>query len=363
MQYLRLFLQNDHFFHPKRLVWKEAEPKTETLKAKREEPSWEELMQTADFLEYAKETCDATREEGQEALECRIRSLKEGEEIVKFKRFIDELGEKFLRQLPEFKYRTAKETSKRFKLLQEVTDMQAIMTRFEEAENYEIKPYRRGKTPAIIIFEYPDGKTEEYPLELSTKQKHVLWGTIGEGARESLKKEGVAEVRARGKFERKLEEMQTEVLQGTEGSLEKLREEMIQLATKDRKKIKEAQKKLSQDAADRAKKRETPGDVYSMLLDLKNKGKISANFPEDLLEELSQGPFYEINKLLRETGGDFTNITDEQRERGRNVLDDYKSIIASYYGIEGEDPLRYLDDNAPQVLRDLNKILGTFGII
>lgn len=189
MKHFKNSYKNSDFFKPQRPVWQKTVPKPETLKAKREEPSWEELMQTADFLEYAKHTCNTAKEEGKEALECRIRSLKEGEEIVRFKRFIDELGEKLLKQHPEFKYRTAKETSKRFKLLQEVADMQAIMTRFEEAESYEIVPYRRGKTPAMIVFEYPDGKTEEYPLELSTKQKHMLWETIKGGTKESEKKE------------------------------------------------------------------------------------------------------------------------------------------------------------------------------
>ncbi len=100
MKHFKNFYKNPGFLTTQRLVWKEAEPKPETLEAEREGPSWEEVLETSDFLEYAKQTCDISKEEGQEALECRIRSLKEGEEIVKFKRFIDELGEKFLKQLP-----------------------------------------------------------------------------------------------------------------------------------------------------------------------------------------------------------------------------------------------------------------------
>ena len=124
MQYLRLFPQNNHFFKPKRLVWQETEPKPETLKSAKEEPSWEEALESADFIKDIEQTCDTAREEGKETLECRIRSLMEGKELVQFRRFIDELGEKFLKQLPESKYRYTKETSKRLEALKEITDLQ-----------------------------------------------------------------------------------------------------------------------------------------------------------------------------------------------------------------------------------------------
>ena len=111
MHYLQLFPQHNNFFKPQRLVWQETEP-SEATEAK-EEPSWEEVLESADFIKDIRQTCDTAKEEGREALECRIRSLMEGKELVKFKRFVDELGEKFLKQLPEPKYRYAKETSKR----------------------------------------------------------------------------------------------------------------------------------------------------------------------------------------------------------------------------------------------------------
>ncbi len=329
MQYLRLFPQNNHFFKPQRLVWQEAEP-SETAGTE-EEPSWEEVLETSDFLEYAKQTCDTAKEEGQEALECRIRSLKEGEEIVKFKRFIDELGEKFLKELPEFKYRAAKETSKRFKLLQEATDMQAIMTRFEEAESYEIVPYRRGKNPAMIIFKYapdeenPEGATEEYPLEVSFEEKKRIFGGGLGAIRKGLAKRESAGAR---ETERRYTEEEIERLDREVG---REREEIIE----------------------RARYLKTPDDAYREL------HRITTYLPNDVLEGLSK-PLARWADILSEARIDPTTGDMKMDAADFDMLnaleDKLKIILESYYGAG------YWHSMSKEQQRDLEAIGKTFGV-
>ena len=154
MRYLYLFPQNDHFFKPKRLVWEEGEPQPS-------EAPKSEAGKTLEFLEQADASCIAKK--GSEAVQKKICSLAEMEktpEAVRLRQFIDELGEKYLNTLDG--YENVKNPFERFLALLEVTDFDAIMERFNEAESYEVKPYVRGKNPAMIIFAYYPPQSAEH---------------------------------------------------------------------------------------------------------------------------------------------------------------------------------------------------------
>ena len=116
--------------------------------------------------------------------------------------FIDEVSKAIL-EGREYRYA---DPIRRAELLQEVIDLEAIITRYGEAEDYTIEPHRRGKNPAMIIFQYapdeenPEGTTEEYPLEMSSREKKEAIGKGAEALKESVKKDEAAEARARRKF-------------------------------------------------------------------------------------------------------------------------------------------------------------------
>jgi len=200
MRYLHLFPQNNHFFKPGRLVWQEDEPKPSEAPKSEEE-------KTLDFLDQADASCTTAKKGGEavEAVQQRICSLAEMEktpEAVRLRQFIDELGEKYLNTLDG--YENIKDAFERFLALQEITDFDAIMKRFNEAESYEIRPYVRGKNPAMIIFNYPpdeenpEGITEEFHLEMSFREKKDVIEKGAKALKESIeKKEKIAKKRRR----------------------------------------------------------------------------------------------------------------------------------------------------------------------
>lgn len=258
-----------------RFVWMAGTPETSRVSEEKEDGnvSWDEALKAVDFKNSAKKLCDA----GEQHI-CALVEESDINKTVKLKTFIDELGEKFLNKIPERKYKFAKNSVKRLQLLQEVADMETIMERFKEAESYEIKPYRRGRNPAMIIFNYPpdeenpEGTMEEYPLEMSWLEKRK---SIGQGLRAIRKG-----VRKREKGQRRKED-----LIAWENYLR------------------------------------TPEGVHSELKNMKT------HLPDDLLEKLST-PISKIIKIRSnaKVGYEDAKKADLAEEELEKVLEDYISL-------------------------------------
>lgn len=173
--------QNINFLKSSRWVWLKPNPEASVPSVSEEEEFTEftleslgELWATSQFVVKAQKACYEARGKGEAVVEGNICSLRKNEKYMKitqFRQFIDELGEKFLSQLPELKYRKTEDSYDRFQKLQDVMDMEAVMKRFNRANSYEIKPYIKGKQPLSIHFTYSDETMEDYPLELAHGEK------------------------------------------------------------------------------------------------------------------------------------------------------------------------------------------------
>ena len=235
--------------------------------------------------------------------------------------FIDEVSKAILTR-GEYRYANS---IRRAELLQKVTDLEAIITRYGKAKDYTIEPYRRGKNPAMIIFEYPDGTTEEYPLELFTKQKKVLWGTIKGGFKESLEKDK----KARAQEVRREEEKPAGEYFDIEGLVA------------------------------RSHHLNTPDKAY---YELKN---ITKSLPDDLLESLSM-PLSQIAdvvsnaKVQYDAEGRYDIDVDEaERPRVERAEEKIEDILDEYFGGDFLDSGSKATD---QQFKDILAIVRTFGL-
>lgn len=194
------FQMNFQWFKNNRFVWVLGAPETVSSEDDDvdKESSFAEGLQ---FIESVWNTCESAKEEGKETIDhfdqqiCRIQEGG-GKEIIKVKSLVDELGEKFLNSLKggDLQFQT-KDSFERLKLLQEVTDWPVIMNQLKKAESYEVRPYKKSKHPATIIFKYapnkehPKGWMVLYPLEISHKEKRDALGRgLGQVWENSIKR-------------------------------------------------------------------------------------------------------------------------------------------------------------------------------
>jgi len=136
----------------------------------------EESLRALQLYEGAK--CDgASLKDTTDKGICALAKSKKYTEMARLSRFAEELGKKFLSTLGEERFKT-EDPLKLLKLLEkERPDWKEIMKRFNKAKDYEVKA-AAGDTPAMIIFKYTDGKTEEYNLELSFRYRSALAGGL-----------------------------------------------------------------------------------------------------------------------------------------------------------------------------------------
>ena len=196
------------------------------------------------------------------------------------------------------------------------------MTRFKEAKDYTIVPYRRGKTPAMTVFEYPDGTTEKYPLELSYIKKRRSFGKGLKAIRKGLAK------RVAAREGRKEEE--------------KIEGEYINL----------------EELVARSHYLNTPDSAY---YELKN---ITKSLPDDLLESLSM-PLSQIADVLSNARvqynakGNCDIDINESEEARVEKAEEIENILDKYFGGDFLDSSSGAQD---QQVQDILKIVTAFGL-
>ncbi len=325
---------NTDFIKNARYVWKDTAPEihsAQEMEAENEDDAGlGELMENIPFLQKVSDQCEAIQGEGDQIVEnqmCSLLEAGEAKEMFELRDFVDELGEKFLKTLQgEDRRYQSTDFFKRYQLLQEITDFNAIVERYKKAESYEIKPGNRARSTSIL-FTYRDGTTEEYPLELSFKRKRK---SIGKGLRSILKgsknREGDKESREREPF-KALEEF-------------------------DEKKQNEWREKM-EDIISRAHYLQTPEDVHH---ELRN---ITTHLPDDLLETIS-GPISKhmqafSNATVNYEGIYGLDMSDEDTRKLDLAEEELNSAFKEYYPSE-----QFAEDMDNGQLFDLLKILEEF---
>lgn len=334
-----MFTQNNHFFKPQRLVWQnsglENSNASETSEVA-EDVSWDEALKAVDFKNSAKKLCDA----GEQHI-CILAEESDINKTVKLKTFIDELGEKFLNKIPERKYKTAKNSVKRFQLLQEVADMEAIMERFKEAENYEIKSYQRGKNPTMIVFNYPpdeenpEGTMEEYPLEMSFQKK-----------RDVIKKSAKA-LKVSAEKQNKI----ISLLSGLTENSNELEKKVYEEDLAQRRDAAREDDAVREEIIIRSSSLDTPDRAYDELIN------IAPSIDNNVLEELSI-PLSEMALMWSGAEVDYEHesVINLNGDRMQEITGELENILKRHYGEN------YIENMSPEQRKDLQAMGNTFGI-
>lgn len=346
MKHFKKFYINTNFFKPKHLVWQDRATQTPEISEPGNEEltmaSFGEILKTSEFVSQSQEVCDSAKGEGRAVVEqhvCSLRGMEKYQEIVHLRQFIDELGEKFLNTLEG--YKGIRDSFKRFQVLQEVVDMEAVMKRFKKAESYKIIPFRAGKNPAEIIFTYADGATEAYTLELSQKEKV---STAWKGLSSIL--EGVDERRGDVEYE-EFQKGSDLIKEGVNISTG-LKEGLERLEV-----IFEQRHAKAEEMISRANYLNTPETAYS---ELKN---ITAVMPEDFLVELSEplskiADIWSNSEVNYDDYGERIKMQEGDDEQYHTLLEEATSILKEHFGD--------IHKLSSEELDDIEIIEKTFGL-
>jgi len=141
------------------------------------------------------------------------------------------------------------------------------------------------------------------------------------------------------------------------------------------KEYEEKTKRWVQEAFRRASERRTPDDLYQELNALKANGKMSRDFPDDLLTSLSQGPLFAIDQVYRDIGDlDNSQVSPSSmaglKEKVQQAIDEFDETLKRYYGVtqemmaeaETDNIASYLWKKDSKVCSDISSIWGLYGI-
>lgn len=103
---------------------------------------------------------------------CKLGNNREFDKLKKIAKMANELCEKFLCKLEGIKFKQG-DVMGNLKLAQTLPAWKEIAKRLEKSAKFEVKA-KKGAMPAMIIFEYEDGKTEKYSLELSDAERDQM---------------------------------------------------------------------------------------------------------------------------------------------------------------------------------------------
>lgn len=362
MTSLKKLFEKLNFLNPSRWVWfdSESEPvSSEPEDLQEEGATFEEFMKDLNFLQSTRDRCQTTKEEGGKLIEKQVCSLSETpEELIRFREFVDQLGENFLNTLEGYGH--IRDSFDRFQALQEVVDMKTVIELFKKAEAYEVKPGIKGKYPAMILFkfepdeEYPRGRVVMHPLELSFREKR---GILGKGARAIL--EGLY-----GRDEENRRQLEEEMLNY---EIENIQTHEIAIPMMELKDITddEIEKNYSEFQADcikEYKEREQKNiERFERLSD-----------PDEAYQELLQNAYMMEDEFLRDISEPLSRYAEAASHRG---LECTKNSCGSYldpaYREQSAQAMKELMEIAESYLRDYSKgevikftstVLPLFGI-
>lgn len=138
-------------------------------------------LRTGEFRESLDYACKTAAKKGNKTVEQALCNLEGIDKLHQIRQFIDDIWENFYVKLGSHSVYTAmlKDPFERLRKLREVMDMGAILERFQKAEGH----YKLQETPAELVFQYPDGTSEAYPLELTKEQKTGIFSALKDWAR------------------------------------------------------------------------------------------------------------------------------------------------------------------------------------
>lgn len=295
--------------------------------------------------EVVDELCGKAEQRGHEALQaslCRVRSAGDNKveqyiETAKIKPFTENLWKRFVAYVQPVAqtedgtfFADLDDLEQQLHILSQFggwqTDFQEILDRVKKADHYEIQP----NLSAMTFFDV-QGNREDLPLlELSNEQIIAFWEKVA------------PLLKAMGDRVRETEKSHEEDSQASEEALREISKKVDNVMgnftrfVMDENYDPEKAREALQFHVDLMRRKSS----QELIAGMRTAGLISANFPEALLEELTEagGPLYEAGRLMG--GMRFSDDPEESvdpdsidSERASELHQQFADTIRNFYGL------------------------------